>query len=53
MKHLLTILILFGFAFTSFAEETYLGCWKDGSDELIYEIDINENGVVLLYAKFL
>ena len=41
MKHLLSILILFGFTFTSFAEETYLGCWKDGSDELIYEIDIN------------
>ena len=23
------------------ADETYLGCWKNGSDELVYEIDIN------------
>jgi len=41
MKHLLSALIFFSLTLTSFAEETYLGCWKDGSDELVYEIDIN------------
>tara|TARA_A100001015_G_scaffold229284_1_gene259211 strand:+ start:516 stop:851 length:336 start_codon:yes stop_codon:yes gene_type:complete len=41
MKHLLSILILFGLTYNALAEEIYLGCWNDGSDELIYEIDIN------------
>ena len=41
IKHLLTILIFFSLTLISFAEETYLGCWEDGSDELVYEIDIN------------
>ena len=41
IKHLLTILIFFSLTLISFAEETYLGCWEDGSDKLVYEIDIN------------
>lgn len=41
MKHLLSILIFLSFISVASADETYLGCWKSGSDELLYEIDIN------------
>ena len=41
MKYLLSILIFLSLTHNAFAAETYLGCWKEGSDELVYEIDIN------------